>query len=901
MATTQESPTTPGNTKLAEDSNLPLQITPSDTIDAETTPNTPLKDHLLKKKTGKLASKRKLFLQNGKSVQIKKAKKYCGSKISTIPPQASKPTESGPRGNYPLTERQQLQYLLEVTAKEAKQDTGSSSNEDLPTVSNKLKKKDVSRDDNQFESRIRKRNERGETALHVAAIKGDMEDVGGLIKAGALVNAKDNAGWTPLHEACNYGNLRIVQELVWSGANVNSPGYEAITPLHDAVINDHVKVVKFLLENGADPKLRTSQNYSPAELARSADVFDLVRSKQTSPNNCAFRNQESQFCFHPSKLDQTNLNFPGYTLNGVDVFNCDSENLHNVIFEPRVNIDAKNDFPLGNPYRISQDKSSRYPQENVHRSSGKERDEHFFHEQSFQNNCNFSKHSPQFSTVMEFKESQERKDLCTSLSSFGVPEGIYTRPELRHQSWNDADSTEVDGIANTDVLKKSSVTESASENLVQNHTKETASDTRCPNSLEEALVAETLVRMNKRKKFARKPGVTVVSESEEDAVVPERLNECLDKAMIEISTYLGTSETFDAQGPSTECDVTKGGFGMLEKDLSCPGDRTFPPNKTPQGTPLRCDLGPKSQPASLVQNHKTDQRASENDVLVGNLTQTATGRVNGFQPTVNFTKIKPRSERKRECFGAEKSNRFGRRKRAPTRSSESSKHETRPSLEEEECSNHLRNVTWRAELPKCRYNLSDISPCVPGFEDFVINSRRGPTSLFTMNERGKEVTSTSQLDELVSQHNTEKVKLRMTLEQELVRLFGNRARKAAGYQVPYSACSIIMSQMGSAGLEMKRVSKEDEQPTCIKFEVDTIMTKFNRLKSEMLKRHKREIEVIIALEKFHKLNDELSGDNRMSTRSSAMNSESPTVYSREFELLPAKFVEYYEDVLCATD
>ena len=81
-----------------------------------------------------------------------------------------------------------------MTAKEAKQDTGSSSNEDLPTVSNKLKKKDVSRDDNQFESRIRKRNERGETALHVAAIKGDMEDVGGLIKAGALVNAKDNAG-----------------------------------------------------------------------------------------------------------------------------------------------------------------------------------------------------------------------------------------------------------------------------------------------------------------------------------------------------------------------------------------------------------------------------------------------------------------------------------------------------------------------------------------------------------------------------------------------------------------------------------------------------------------------------------------------------------------------------------
>ena len=45
-----------------------------------------------------------------------------------------------------------------------------------------------------MEARIRKRNERGETALHVAAIRGDLEDLVALIKAGASVNAKDNAG-----------------------------------------------------------------------------------------------------------------------------------------------------------------------------------------------------------------------------------------------------------------------------------------------------------------------------------------------------------------------------------------------------------------------------------------------------------------------------------------------------------------------------------------------------------------------------------------------------------------------------------------------------------------------------------------------------------------------------------
>lgn len=63
----------------------------------------------------------------------------------------------------------------------------------MPLNTNRAAKKDTSKD-NLIEARIRKRNERGETALHVAAIRGDLEDVVALIKAGALVNAKDNAG-----------------------------------------------------------------------------------------------------------------------------------------------------------------------------------------------------------------------------------------------------------------------------------------------------------------------------------------------------------------------------------------------------------------------------------------------------------------------------------------------------------------------------------------------------------------------------------------------------------------------------------------------------------------------------------------------------------------------------------
>lgn len=120
------------------------------------------------------------------------AKKHSGPKTA-VPSLTSRSTETGPRVHYPLTERQQLQYLLEVTAKDAKQDSGSSSSDDLSAVSNKIRKKDISRE-NQIDVRIRKKNERGETALHLAAIRGDLEDASALIKAGALVNTKDNAG-----------------------------------------------------------------------------------------------------------------------------------------------------------------------------------------------------------------------------------------------------------------------------------------------------------------------------------------------------------------------------------------------------------------------------------------------------------------------------------------------------------------------------------------------------------------------------------------------------------------------------------------------------------------------------------------------------------------------------------
>jgi ankyrin repeat protein len=81
-----------------------------------------------------------------------------------------------------------------VTAKEAnKEPQESDSDETQGQMFTRLKKKDaVKKETNAL--RVNKRNERGETLLHLASIKGDTDETIALIKAGIIVNAKDYAG-----------------------------------------------------------------------------------------------------------------------------------------------------------------------------------------------------------------------------------------------------------------------------------------------------------------------------------------------------------------------------------------------------------------------------------------------------------------------------------------------------------------------------------------------------------------------------------------------------------------------------------------------------------------------------------------------------------------------------------
>ncbi|XP_063390680.1 BRCA1-associated RING domain protein 1-like isoform X1 [Cydia fagiglandana] len=112
-----------------------------------------------------------------------------------------------------------------------------------------------------------KRNNKGETALHIACRMGKADRVAKLLSEGASTNTKDNAGWTPLHEVVQNGRQDLVRLLLRHNTLVNVPGQANETPLHEAIRYNHIDIAKDLVAHGADINARNCKGETPLTLA----------------------------------------------------------------------------------------------------------------------------------------------------------------------------------------------------------------------------------------------------------------------------------------------------------------------------------------------------------------------------------------------------------------------------------------------------------------------------------------------------------------------------------------------------------------------------------------------------------------------------------------------------------
>ena len=120
-------------------------------------------------------------------------------------------------------------------------------------------------------------NKAGESALMLAAIKGQLDWCEKLLQRGARVN---QPGWSPLHYAATGPNPRIVELLLARGAEVEAVSPNGSTPLMMAARYGSEESVRLLLAKGADSSRRNERDLSAADFARLAGRAQLADALQ---------------------------------------------------------------------------------------------------------------------------------------------------------------------------------------------------------------------------------------------------------------------------------------------------------------------------------------------------------------------------------------------------------------------------------------------------------------------------------------------------------------------------------------------------------------------------------------------------------------------------------------------
>lgn len=99
------------------------------------------------------------------------------------------------------------------------------------------------------QTKVETRNDKDESPLMLAALKGHLALVKKLVERDADVN---KTGWTPLHYAASGGHLQVIDFLLESSAYIDAESPNGTTPLMMAAMYGSPESVKLLIQAGAD-------------------------------------------------------------------------------------------------------------------------------------------------------------------------------------------------------------------------------------------------------------------------------------------------------------------------------------------------------------------------------------------------------------------------------------------------------------------------------------------------------------------------------------------------------------------------------------------------------------------------------------------------------------------------
>ncbi|MFN3988327.1 MAG: ankyrin repeat domain-containing protein [Rhodocyclaceae bacterium] len=128
----------------------------------------------------------------------------------------------------------------------------------------------------QYRPNVAHRNIHGDSALMVAALRGDVAMAEMLLAGGAEL---DHEGWTPLMYAAFEGHAELVDRFIELGANVNAEAPNGGDALMFAARNGHIQVVRRLLTTDVDLDRQNDRGFTAETWALSnanTDIADLI-------------------------------------------------------------------------------------------------------------------------------------------------------------------------------------------------------------------------------------------------------------------------------------------------------------------------------------------------------------------------------------------------------------------------------------------------------------------------------------------------------------------------------------------------------------------------------------------------------------------------------------------------